>query len=215
MKGLVIFDLDGTLVEDKSSWRLIYERYSLEVASDKNFSEFEAGKVTYKELVRKTLVDLKIAGAVSKDIGELFSKPTVVPYALEIIQELHQMGFKVAIISAGVCNLVRQVANTLGVDLYFCNEIVFDQDGRISAINVNVDPTKKGEIVERLQAEFNLIPERTVAVGDHQMDASMFSKAGHYMVVGNGYKPGKNGCSISNLGEVLKWIKAWYPNGLE
>jgi len=210
LKGLVVFDLDGTLVPEKSSWRRIYERFGIQEVSDDNFRRFEKGLMSYTELVSQTAAELRRAGLKKDDIASLFKDPHVVDGAAELVDQLKRDGWEVAIISAGVCDLVRRIAELLGIEKRFCNEILYDEGGLISGIKVGVDPSNKGQVLEALARDLNVDKEHVVAVGDHPMDGSMFARAGHYVVVGEDGDVGPRGRRAKSLREVSAIIKLWY-----
>ncbi len=211
MKGVVIFDVDGTLDDEKSSWRLLYSVRDQAALSDRRFADFEAGRMDYERLVELTVEDLRRLKLNRKDIDRLKASLRPKPEAEAVIRKLKEMGWEVAAVSAGVCNLIDELVSSMGITLRFCNSLGFDENGVVCCARVAVNPTKKDMIIDDIRRRLSLPVEAIVTVGDHAMDFSMFRNSGHYLIFDGRQGPcddGKGG-HISSLGEVPGWIERW------
>ncbi|MGC8601490.1 MAG: HAD family hydrolase [Thermoprotei archaeon] len=211
MKGIVVFDVDGTLDYEKSSWRLLYDIYGAGSLSDDRFATFESGKIDYEALVGITLDDLKRLGLRREDVDRLSLRMRPRPEAAAVIRKLKNMGWEPIAVSAGVCNLTRRLLRSLGIDLAYCNYLEFDQSGALAGAKILVNPAKKDLIVYGILESLSLPKRAVVAVGDHAMDFSMFNESGHYLVLDgtSGSCDDGRGVHITSLSEVPYWIELW------
>ena len=211
MKGVVIFDVDGTLDDEKSSWRLLYSTRDQVALSDQRFAAFAAGDIDYESLVELTVEDLRRLKLNRKDIDQLKMNLRPKPEAEAVIKKLKEMGWEVAAVSAGVCNLIDELVSSMGIVLRFCNSLEFDESGVVCCAKIAVNPTKKDVVIDDICRYLSLPLEAVVTVGDHAMDFSMFRKSGHYLVFDGGQGPCDDGIGghISSLKEVPDWIERW------
>ncbi|WP_449461945.1 HAD-IB family phosphatase [Tardisphaera miroshnichenkoae] len=215
MKGVVIFDVDGTLDDEKSSWRLLYSARDQAALSDQRFAAFEAGDLDYERLVELTVDDLRRLKLNRKDIDRLKMRVRPRPEAEAVVKKLREMGWEVATVSAGVCNLIDELVCSMGIALRFCNSLEFDENGIVCCAKVAVNPTKKGIVIDEIRRRLSLPMEAVVTVGDHVMDFSMFKSSGHYLIFDGRQGPCEDGRGghISSLREVPDWIERWEKQG--
>ncbi|AAL82045.1 phosphoserine phosphatase [Pyrococcus furiosus DSM 3638] len=172
MKGLIAFDLEGTLT-DMISWEILHEKFGTCDKARVHTSLFLSGKITYHEWAE---MDVRLwKGRRREEVEEAFSQVTLKPYARELFEWLKKNNFKTAIISGGLMCLARKVGEKLGVDFIVANELKFDSQGRIEGVIVRVTFDNKGEILRQLKQKVN--PNVTIAVGDWKNDKSMFEEA--------------------------------------
>ena len=70
----------------------------------------------------------------------------------------------------------KRVGEELNADYVFANELIFDEEGRITGkVIARVDFQNKGEILAKLKEKLN--PSLTIAVGDGHNDIAMFKVA--------------------------------------
>ncbi|MFA4661430.1 HAD-IB family phosphatase [Pyrococcus kukulkanii] len=170
---LIAFDLEGTLT-DMISWELLHKKFKTCDKAKEHMELFFSGKINYYEWAR---LDASLwKGRSKKEVEEAFREITLKDYAQELLSWLKRNDFKTAIISGGLMCLAKRVAEILGVDYVFANELVFDKEGRIMGdVIVRVTFDNKGEILRSLKEK--LKPELTIAVGDWENDIPMFREA--------------------------------------
>jgi len=173
---LAIFDLDGTLKQERDPYVYLHKRLGTWEASQSFFPQGLAGHIPYAEWLR---LDASLwIGVERATLERLFAEVPYLPGAPEAVRELQQRGLRIAIVSTGLSLHAAQVADELGADVYVANEVLFDAAGRVSGeTRVGVPEGGKGPVVETLQARFGVGSEETLAVGDGTSDVAMFERA--------------------------------------
>lgn len=172
---LVIFDMDGVLVDIDSSWHHVHHK--LNVDSTKNLQKYLAAEIDYSEFMRR---DIRLWGRCHiDDIRNMFSNVPLMNGAKATAQELKNRGYKLAILSAGISLLAERVQKELEIDYVFANKLSIDKDGYL---------TGEGEaMVDLLSKEISLIKlieyagvnaNQCVALGDSEFDVPMFKCVG-------------------------------------
>ncbi len=171
--GLVAFDLDGTLIDAESSWRVIHRMLGTEKLAEVNRIRYERGEISYAEWAE---LDVKLWKGVS--LGSLYERlrASVKPMKnmAKALRELKSMGFYVGVLSAGVDVMARLVHEIVPLDFVKINRLLTDERGRITGVNVEVCFDNKGEVLVSLAHEMGIRLEDVVAVGDGENDVSMF-----------------------------------------
>ena len=115
-------------------------------------------------------------GRKRKEILEWANSVEYMDGAKELFEFLRESKFKIAIISGGLMCLAKRIADELNADYVFANELIFDEEGRVTGkVIARVDFQNKGEILAKLKEE--LKPSLTIAVGDAHNDIAMFKVA--------------------------------------
>jgi phosphoserine phosphatase len=92
---------------------------------------------------------------------------------------LHNLGFKTAIISGGFTYFGHYLQKKLNIDYVYANTLEIE-DGRLTGNVVGrvVDGKRKAELLEIIALKENIRLEQTIAVGDGANDLPMLGKAG-------------------------------------
>lgn len=171
---LIAFDLEGTLVKAKSSWVELHQRFGTWDKGKEYAERFFRGEFDYQ-----TWADLDASlwkGKTREEIMEWVNNVEYMEGIEELFEFLEERNFKIAIISGGLMCLARRVAKELGADYVFANELIFDEEGKVTGkVIAKVDFKNKGEILAKLKKK--LKPELTIAVGDGHNDIAMFKVA--------------------------------------
>ncbi|AHF80639.1 HAD-IB family phosphatase [Thermococcus paralvinellae] len=171
---LIAFDLEGTLVKSKSSWVELHKRFGTWDKGKEYAERFFRGEFDYQ-----TWADLDASlwkGRKREEILEWANSVEYMEGVEELFQFLRENNFKIAIISGGLMCLAKRVADELNADYVFANELIFDEEGRVTGkVIARVDFQNKGEILAKLKEE--LKPSLTIAVGDGHNDIAMFKVA--------------------------------------
>ena len=172
---LVVFDLDGVLVESESSWQALHDAFGVD--NDENFQRYLRGEIDYREFMRS---DIRLWGnAPREEIVKMLGRVQLTKGAKEAIKKLRRAGFKTAIISSGISLLADRVKDQLGIGRSYANRLLFDEDGRLTGeAEELVTLLNKNDVLKRLAASEGLEPSECAVVGDSRFDAAMFKEAG-------------------------------------
>lgn len=172
--ALVVFDMDGVLVDIKSSWQFIHERFGAE--NSNNIRRYLDGEISYQELMKK---DIALWGRVHIDrIKQILSTVPLMSGAIEMMSCLKQSKLRTAIISAGVSILAERLQAILGFDHIFANKILTDQNGFVTGEGQEtVSLLDKASPLNKLAFEENIELDQCVVVGDSVYDIPLFRKA--------------------------------------
>lgn len=167
---LVIFDLDGTLTPVDSLWRYLHEEFGTWERGKIAAQKYKRGEVSYKEWAE---TDAKCwTGAPLSRITTTLER---IPYregVQEVFRSLHERGFKIAIISAGLSIFADKVAKELGADVVLSNELEAN-DGRLTGrISVRVSVNEKRRLVEQIAGQLGIELSHVALVGDRAFDLS-------------------------------------------
>ncbi len=177
MRGvrLVVFDLDGVLVDIESSWQTLHRAFGVD--NEVNFQRHLRGEIDYREFMRS---DIRLWGRplVARLRGILDQVPLMAG-AREVVAALRGRGVRTAIISSGVWLLAARVQGALGIDHVFANRLVVDEVGRVvEEGEVVVTLRNKGAVFAGLCGAVGVRPGDCAVVGDSRFDISLFEEAG-------------------------------------
>ena len=176
----VVFDCDGVLADNGSSWQNIHRKFGTDTADDgshkKTLEMFLDGKITEEEFVEH---DIRLWKRVKPDIHKddiirCYSGIGLIDGARDVIEELKRRGIYVAIVSSGVDLFVGAIANMLKVDDWAANGFEWDDEGwLLGGLPTRVLTHDKGIMVEKLARINGFEPSQIVCVGDSSTDLSM------------------------------------------
>ncbi len=178
MVGLVVFDMDGVLVDIESSWVHVHKRFG--VNNDHSLYAYLRGEITDLEFIRRD-IDLwrkSNPEVTTRDITKMLMDVPLMPGAQETIAELRSRGIKTAIVSAGIDLLAERVAHQLGMDLHRANGMMSDANGRLTGEGIlQVRLADKGEALAAAALILGVSTEETASVGNSKYDVSMFRRS--------------------------------------
>ncbi|MHA1214556.1 MAG: HAD family hydrolase [Candidatus Hodarchaeales archaeon] len=175
---LVAFDLDGTLTKkyDVSSWETVHryfgtwESHGLPV-----LQAFLANKISYYEFCKKDA-----EAWINKTEREFQSALDTIQLregASEFVSFLKQKGCTLVIISMGIFDIVEKVGKMLEFDYWVGNRIIRRKGLITGDIQLAIGWKEKGTILKQILSQFNISPERCIAIGDATADLEMFEVA--------------------------------------
>ena len=172
---IAVFDMDGVLVDVKSSWQFIHKAFGAN--NWENVRRYEKGMITYDELMRR---DIALWGRIHIDkIKSILSEVPLMPGATEAFACLKTTRFRTALISAGVSILADRLQTILGLDHVYANKILTDRQGFVTGKGQEeVSLLDKLKVLNNLAAVENSSLEECVVVGDSSYDIPMFENAG-------------------------------------
>ncbi len=181
MMKLVVFDMDGTLLEGRTILFL-----SRALGFEDEAREILAGRYSKKE--RSRLLAGFLRGVSAAELMDVVRGISLTSGAEETIAELKKLGHKTAIITDSYDIVAEYFRNLLGVDRAFGIKLIV-KDGIVTGeieMPANCqnpdfcgDPSIcKSEILRSLAAEYGIPLSETVAVGDNLVDLCMIRDAG-------------------------------------
>ncbi len=176
---LVLFDMDGVLLDTVSSWRYIHEYFG--TTNERSIMPYLRGDIDYLEFIRRDV-------SLWKKNGQHVKKETIqhildsIPFiigARECISYLNEHRVHTAIVSAGLDMLANRVAHDLGIEYAFANEVKVGSDGRLTGEGIlHVELMQKNENVVYLAQKLHLSLMECTAVGNSCFDIPMLEVCG-------------------------------------
>lgn len=176
LRKLFVFDCDGVLTYEKSSWGILHEHFGSR--DNSYFADLYArGLISYLDWMK---IDVALMihsygkpitrGEVEKALSNMRTRQN----ARTVIDEIKTKGHIPAVVSSGVDIAVRKVCRELGVNVCLYNELLFHNDELIPGGVVNVPLKEKKRIIEKLASELGVSLENTIYIGDSEWDIEVF-----------------------------------------
>tara|TARA_B100000953_G_scaffold282452_1_gene260641 strand:- start:639 stop:1283 length:645 start_codon:yes stop_codon:yes gene_type:complete len=175
---LVVFDMDGTLLEPRSSWAQIHDHFGTD--NTEMLRLYINHKITDEEFVK---ADIKLWNSNSKKpvnekyINSIMDNIKPLKGAEILIKELHNENIKTVILSGGIQYLADRWMNKWNMDYALANELIDDDEGNLTAI-INSSGHNKGPMMDKIIKKYNYKKNQVAAVGDTIVDIPMFERAG-------------------------------------
>lgn len=204
---LIIFDVDGTLVEQTSSWVIVHKHYDVGDLALSNLREYESGKIDYPTFMRKD-ISLWKHPIYENDIKKILNNFEIKPEVELVIETLKKRNYKIALVSAGIDILVKKLNAIFKVDTCVANGLEVDKTGLLTGNGIfRVDLLNKHKALPKILDSINCTREETVAVGDSRFDKTMLDFVGCGISIGN-HKELKDVSDyrINSLSELLDLI---------
>ena len=175
---LVIFDLDGTLTQERSVWEYIHKQLGKWYGFAEEYQNlFLAGKISYEEFCER---DAQVWKGIRVD--ELLEIVKTVPFhpgVDELINHFKQKGLKLSVVSSGLSLLSNWVRQKYGFDYSVSNDLLHENGILTGKVRIQVFYDKKAEWVEKILKQFGVKPEEAIAIGDSRGDIDMFQLVGY------------------------------------
>ena len=175
---LVVFDMDGTIIEPKSSWAMIHDHFGtdntemLQMYIDHKISDEEFVKADIKLWNSKSDVPVN-----EEYINSILDKAMPRKGAEELITSLHEANIKTVILSGGIQYLADKWAKEWNMDDALANDLIDDKNGNLTAI-IKSSGHNKGPVMEKMIEKYNFKKNEIAAVGDTVVDIPTFERAG-------------------------------------
>ena len=175
---LVVFDMDGTIIEPRSSWAMIHEHFGTD--NTEMLQLYIDHKISDKDFVK---ADIQLWNSKSdkpvdeKYINSILDKAKPRKGAEELITNLHKANVKTIILSGGIQFLADKWARKWNMDGALANELIDDKDGNLTAI-IKSSGHNKGPVMEKMIEKYNLKKNEIAAIGDTMVDIPTFERAG-------------------------------------
>ncbi|MEM3851941.1 MAG: HAD-IB family phosphatase [Methanomassiliicoccales archaeon] len=206
----VLFDMDGVLVETRSSWVAVHNYFGVD--NEYNLRRFWNHEIDEMEFVRSDVELWKKAKSdvTIEDIRDILSKVKLMPGADTTVRELRRKGIKTAIISGGIDLLANRVATELNMDACLANGLCSTNDGHLTGEGiVRVHIRDKSVAAANLLETMGIDRKECIAVGDSRTDIPLFRFCGRSAA----FRPDTNevaeeaGAVINELTDLLRVIE--------
>ena len=175
---LVVFDMDGTIIEPRSSWAMIHDHFGTD--NSEMLQMYIEHKISDKEFVK---ADIALWNSKSdrpvneKYINSILDKAKPRKGAEELIRSLHEENIKTLILSGGIQYLADKWAKKWNMDDALANDLIDDSEGNLTAI-IKSSGHNKGPVMEGMIEKYNLSKNEIAAIGDTVVDIPTFERAG-------------------------------------
>ncbi len=174
---LAIFDLDGTLTQERSIWEYIHKQLGKWYGFiEKYNAKFLAGEISYKELCEFEAQTWK--GMKVDELLEIVKTVPFHPGVDGLINYLKQKGLKLSMVSSGLSLLSNWVHQKYGFDYSVSNDLLHENGVLSGKVKIQVYYDKKAGWVQKILKEFGMKPEEAIAIGDSKGDIDMFQMVG-------------------------------------
>ncbi|MDO4814938.1 MAG: phosphoserine phosphatase SerB [Gemella sp.] len=176
VKGLLIMDVDSTLIREEVIDLLGDYAGKGEVIADITERAMN-GELDFRQALDERV---KLLEGLSQDVfAEVRKKVTVTDGAKELIDTLHDRGYKVGLVSGGFHEIVDILAEELNIDYVKANRLEVI-DGKLTGKTQGEIVTKdtKVEYLKKWAVENGLDISQTIAMGDGANDIPMILTAG-------------------------------------
>jgi HAD superfamily phosphoserine phosphatase-like hydrolase len=176
MYKLFLFDMDGVLLQHKSSFQYCQEAIGCDCSQ---FYSSVLSEMFYdKELNRSVLQRMVGHGFTKEKLLELAQSA---PRNKGIDNVLNAVGAHrgtAVIISGGIGAFARELTRQYPFACYFSNELNFGRPDQLPTWDIRCGHSDKGRIARAVQSALGMTREETFAIGDYSNDCTMFSEAG-------------------------------------
>jgi len=174
---LVVFDMDGTLLQERSCWEYIHRHFGVD--NTDMLKLYMEHKINDQEFAES---DIELWGKNSdKKVNESYINSILdeiepIDGAEELIDSLHKNGIKTAILSGGIKYLADKWAEKWKMECAIANRIVDDESGNLKVI-IESSGHAKGPIMDQLLEKMEVRKKDVAAVGDTVVDIPLFQRA--------------------------------------
>ncbi|KAG6020874.1 hypothetical protein E4U41_002702 [Claviceps citrina] len=177
---LVVFDMDSTLITQEVIELMadtIKDPPDLAVRVADITRRAMMGELEFDASFRERVALLK--GVTASVFDELRPVLRVTPGVPDLIKALKRLGVKTAVLSGGFQPLTGWLAEKLGIDYAFANQVVVEH-GRLTGATEGkiVGKERKRDLLVEIAAREKIELAQTVAVGDGANDLLMLAEAG-------------------------------------
>ncbi len=185
---LVVFDLDGTLTQERSIWEYIHKKLGKWYGFAENYQkQFLAGKISYEEFCEQDAQVWK--GMRVEEVIEIARTVPFHPGADELIHYLKEKGLKLSVVSSGLSVLSNWVHERYGFDYSVSNDLLHEKGILTGKVKIQVYYDQKAKWVKRILRQFKVRPEESIAIGDSAGDLEMFHMVGYSIAFNSSCEP--------------------------
>lgn len=178
---LVVFDLDGTLVQGTIFiWQTLHDTFGTDRERRRQAKDdYFAGKISYKAWFEHDLELLGQAGATRAGMLASMDSLHPTPGALETLETLAREGYRLAILSGSLDIVLERFFSEVPFAEVMINRLHFDGEGCIAGgVHTPFDMDQKGAGLAEIARRQGTTLTRTAFVGDNFNDLSAAREAG-------------------------------------
>jgi phosphoserine phosphatase len=175
-RRLVVFDMDSTIITSE-----VIDELALEAGVGEEVAAITEramrGELDFTASLQERVSKLK---DLDEHVLETIARRLQLTEGAEtLFHNLHNLGFKTAILSGGFTYFGHYLQKKLNIDYVYANTLEIEE-GRLTGRVVGqiVDGKRKAELLELIAKKENIRLEQTIAVGDGANDLPMLGKAG-------------------------------------
>jgi phosphoserine phosphatase len=176
MVKLAVFDMDGVLVEPRSSWRIVHRQLGTE--NEEAYRLYMEGRIDDPEFMRRDIAVWKerMPTIDIRFIEGLFKDLPLMKGCREALSDLRMEGFDLIVISGGLDSLSERIGREIPFSALYCNGLEHDRSGRLTGEGILRVPLRdKGGV---LRGHLDGGDYDWVAcVGDSIVDVTMFAQS--------------------------------------
>ena len=175
-KRIVMLDMDSTLIEQEVI-NLLGQAAGKSIEIEAITDKAMAGDLDFKTALIERVSLLK--GLDHNILSQVREQITLTKGAKKLVDELHQQGHKVGVVSGGFIEVIEPILKSLEIDFYRANKLKI-QDGVLTG-DIDgplIDSHAKRMALEEFADQEQVRLEQTVAIGDGANDLEMIKAAG-------------------------------------
>ena len=175
-KRIVMLDMDSTLIEQEVI-NLLGQAAGKSIEIEAITDKAMAGDLDFKTALIERVSLLK--GLDHNILSQVRDQITLTKGAKKLVDELHQQGHKVGVVSGGFIEVIEPILKSLEIDFYRANKLKI-QDGVLTGEidGPLIDSHAKRMALEEFSDQEKVQLEQTVAIGDGANDLEMIKAAG-------------------------------------
>ncbi len=173
MRPLIVFDMDGVLTVERSSWRVIHDHFGRD--NEDGFNAYMNGEIDDREFMRR---DINIWKGIKEDISSddirsILSSVRITRDMERSIDRLRETGAYICVISGGLDILLDIIGKGRFHDT-FANGLEADPEGFLTGEGVlRVPLTGKDRVLREIIEQRGPFGH-SIAVGDSIVDIPLF-----------------------------------------
>lgn len=175
-KKLVVLDVDSTLIQQEVI-ELLAAHAQVEEKVKEITSRAMNGEIDFAEALKERVALL--AGLPERVITEVREQISLTPGARTLVRTLKKLHHKVGIVSGGFIEVIKPIADDLGIDFMRANQLEI-VDGKLTGrvTGTIIDRAGKADALREFAALADVDLSDTVAIGDGANDLDMIALAG-------------------------------------
>ena len=209
---LVVFDMDGTLLQARSCWAQIHDHFGTD--NSDMLKLYVENKISDQEFVRADINTWEEKSNVKVDekyVNSILDKIEPIDGAEELVAGLHNNGIETIFLTGGIQFLADKWAKQWNMKKPLANDLIDGEDGHLM-VNVRASGHAKGPVMNQLLKKMKLSKENVAAVGDTVVDLPMFERAGLSIAVNTEQKNVFENADYHHNGdlrELINIISKW------